>query len=117
MAPAKTTCYTASRLTATTFKIVQDDSFNEQPFIYLKLFPAPHDDVTLLVDTGCGKYARDSSVQVKDLREFIETFPVDDNAQLPLNPGGARSYVVVCSHVHYDHICKSQGSRFNDGSQ
>lgn len=70
------------------------------PFIYAKVY----DTVLVLVDTGCGGAARDSSVEVTSLRKFIETYPVADNDDRPLNAGAQRLYVVVCTHCHYDHI-------------
>lgn len=70
------------------------------PFIYAKVY----DSVLILIDTGCGGAARDPSVELKSLRQFIETYPVDDNNNQPLNPGGKKHYVVVCTHCHFDHI-------------
>lgn len=70
------------------------------PFIYAKIYTS----VLVLVDTGCGGAARDPSVQLTSLREFIETYPVADNDNVPLNQGGTKEYAVVCTHCHYDHI-------------
>jgi len=95
-----TTCFTANRLTPTVFKIVEDDIYSERPFIYVKIYPT----VVLILDTGCGGAARDQTVQVKSLRQFIEQWPVRDNDGRPLN-GVRNPYVVVESHLHYDHIC------------
>ena len=98
------TAFRASKITATVFKIVEfDDIFSEHPFIYAKVLS----DVIVVIDTGCGGRSNDSRVNVTSLREFIETWPVDDNGRRPLNEGGVRKYVVVCTHCHYDHICKS----------
>ncbi|KAI5118037.1 hypothetical protein M0805_009219 [Coniferiporia weirii] len=97
----KTAAFTATRLTATVFKIVEyDDIYAEHPFIYVKVLP----DVVLLVDTGCGGVSDDTDVDVTSLREFVETWPIADNGGSPLNAGGARKYIVVCTHCHYDHI-------------
>ncbi|KAF5010838.1 hypothetical protein FDECE_3011 [Fusarium decemcellulare] len=95
-----TTCFSATRLNATTFRIVEDDKWNEAPFIYLKLAPG----TLVLIDTGCGGAAKDQSVELKSLKKFIETYPVADNDGEPLNAGGVRKYVVICTHCHYDHI-------------
>lgn len=94
------TCFSCTRLNPTTFLIVEDDQWGEMPFIYAKVFPS----VIVLVDTGCGGAARDPSVQLTSLREFIETYPVADNGGIPLNPDGRKEYAVVCTHCHYDHI-------------
>lgn len=96
------TCFSCSRLNPTTFLIVEDDQWGEMPFIYAKVFPS----VIVLVDTGCGGAARDPSVQLTSLREFIETYPVSDNDGVPLNPDGKKEYALVCTHCHYDHIGK-----------
>ena len=91
-----TTCFTASRLTPTVFKIVEDDIYSERPFIYVKLYPT----IVLLLDTGCGGAARDQTVQLKSLRQFIEQWPVPDNGDRALN-ATRKPYIVVESHLHY----------------
>lgn len=98
--PKPSTCFSCTRLNPTTFLIVEDDQWSETPFIYAKVFSS----VIVLVDTGCGGAARDPSVQLTSLREFIETYPVSDNDGMPLNPRGKKEYAVVCTHCHYDHI-------------
>lgn len=103
MSKSKTAAFTASRLTPTVFKIVEyDDIYSEHPFIYAKICADPK--VIMIVDTGCGGASNDAKVDVKSLREFIETWPVEDNGGKPLNEGGKWKYVVVCTHCHYDHI-------------
>ncbi|KFY17810.1 hypothetical protein V492_00366 [Pseudogymnoascus sp. VKM F-4246] len=94
------TCFTASRLNSTTFQIVEDDKWSEMPIIYAKVYPS----AIVLLDTGCGGAARDPRVELKSLRIFLETFPVADNGNSPLNPSAERSYLVICTHCHYDHI-------------
>lgn len=100
--PAKpgSTCFTASRLNGTTFQIVEDDKFLEMPIIYAKVYRS----VFVLMDTGCGGAARDPSVELRSLRSFLETVPVKDNGEAPLNSGGEREYLVICTHCHFDHI-------------
>lgn len=93
--------FSASKLTEIVFKIVEfDDIFIERPLMYAKVLP----DVVVVIDTGCGGRSDDAEVSVTSLREFIETWPVDDNGGRPLNEGGTKGYVVVCTHCHYDHI-------------
>lgn len=70
------------------------------PFIYAKIYAS----VIVLVDTGCGGAAKDPSVELTSLREFIETYPAKENDGKPLNPNGQRGYAVICTHCHYDHI-------------
>ncbi|KAF7563347.1 hypothetical protein G7046_g772 [Stylonectria norvegica] len=94
------TCFTATRLNDTTFRIIEEDKWDELPFIYVKIYDS---DITL-VDTGCGGAAKDGSVQLTSLRKFLETFPVSDNHNEPLNANGEKDYVVICTHCHYDHI-------------
>lgn len=97
------TCFSCSRLNSSTFLIVEDDQWAEQPFIYAKIYS----HVVVLVDTGCRGAARDASVELRSLRQFLETYPVPDNRGSPLNPGGDRAYAVMCNHCHYDHIGKT----------
>ena len=94
------TCFSCTRLNATTFRIVEDDKWSETPFIYAKIL----ESLIVLVDTGCGGASRDPNVTLTSLRTFIETFPVHDNDNTPLNDKGEKSYLVVCSHCHFDHI-------------
>lgn len=93
--------FTATRLTPTIFKIVEyDDIYSEHPFIYAKVL----DKIVVLVDTGCGGATDNSEINVTSLREFIETWPIADNGNKPLNMNGARKYIIICTHCHYDHI-------------
>ncbi|KAJ5159086.1 uncharacterized protein N7500_008737 [Penicillium coprophilum] len=106
------TCFTASRLNSTTFQIVEDDKFLEMPIIYAKIYPS----VFVLMDTGCGGAARDPSVELRSLRSFLETVPVRDNGETPLNSGGQRKYLVICTHCHFDHISGIEQFVETDGS-
>ncbi|KAF8656818.1 hypothetical protein AX16_002367 [Volvariella volvacea WC 439] len=95
--------FRATRLTGTTYLIKEyNDIFSEWPHIYIKIIPSA--DTIIVIDTGCGGRCNDDSVEVRSLREYIETYPVQENASQPLNPGGAMRYVVVTTHCHYDHI-------------
>lgn len=94
------TCFTCTRLNPSTFRIVEADKYGEFPFVYAKVYGS----VIVVIDTGCGGAARDPGVKLTSLRDFIETYPVPDNDNKPLNTGGRRSYVVICTHCHYDHI-------------
>ena len=99
----RTAAFTAARLTDTVFKIVEyDDVFSEHPFIYAKVLSS----LLILIDSGCGGASNNPDVDVTKLREFIETWPVEDNGNKPLNVDGKRKYVVICTHCHYDHIRK-----------
>ncbi|KAI9821101.1 MAG: hypothetical protein M1827_003835 [Pycnora praestabilis] len=101
------TCFTCTRLNPTTFKIEEDDKESEHPFIYARIFNEP--SVIVLSDTGVGGLARDPTVQLKELRTFIETYPVAGNNHRPLNARISNGktkhdYIIICSHCHYDHI-------------
>lgn len=101
---ARSAAFRANRLTLTVFRIEEfNDIYGERPFIYAKVFPK----FILLLDTGCGGATKKGDVDVTSLREFIETWPIGDNNNLPLNPRGQKKYLVVCSHCHYDHIRSS----------
>lgn len=99
------TCFSCHRLAwanSPTFVIMEEDKWTELPLIYAKVYP----NMLVLIDTGCGGggTAFDASVEVKSLRIFIETYPVKDNGWAPLNPGGEKTYILVCTNCHFDHI-------------
>lgn len=94
--------FTCTRLNATTFLVIEDDKWEEEPYIYVKVYSS----FLVLIDTGCGGAAKPNAAGITDLREYLETFPVADNDNQPLNPGSKKSYVVVCTHCHFDHIGK-----------
>ncbi|OJJ01965.1 hypothetical protein ASPVEDRAFT_41497 [Aspergillus versicolor CBS 583.65] len=88
------------QLTGNIFRLVEHDSFDEHPFIYIKLYP----DVIVIIDTGCNAPHEADSQQVSSLRQFLENVPVPENNGEPLNPGGQLPYLILLSHCHYDHI-------------
>ncbi|KAH8893616.1 Metallo-hydrolase/oxidoreductase [Thozetella sp. PMI_491] len=102
------TCFTCTRLNASTFLIIEDDKWYEEPYIYVKVYAS----FLVLIDTGCGGAAKNVAAELTSLREYIETFPVPDNNNQPLNPGSKQPYVVVCTHCHFDHIGATE--QFND---
>jgi hypothetical protein len=93
-------CFSCTRLNLTTFQILEDDKYFELPIIYAKIT----ESAIVLLDTGCGGAARDPNCSLRSLRLFLETYPVVDNENRPLNEGGKLDYVVICSHCHFDHI-------------
>ncbi|KEY75229.1 hypothetical protein S7711_07143 [Stachybotrys chartarum IBT 7711] len=93
-------CFTCTRLNESTFLVIEDDKWDEEPYIYVKLYSSS----VVLIDTGCGGAAKNEAAELTSLREYLETFPVPDNDNKPLNPGSERSYVVICTHCHFDHI-------------
>lgn len=97
-----TSCFTCSRLNASTFLIVEEDKYRECPFIYVKVFAS----VLVLIDTGCGGAAQDPSVELTSLRRHLEKFPLPENGDQPLNPQSQKGYAVICTHCHFDHIGK-----------
>ncbi len=93
--------FTCTRLNGSTFRIVEDDSFGEAPFIYVKV----NLSTIVVIDTGCGPdAAADPKTPLTSLREFIERCPIPENGSVPLSPEGAKPYSVMCTHCHYDHI-------------
>jgi len=99
--------FTCRRINKTTFLIREHDLYNEHPFIYAKLHPtAP---ILILSDTGCDE---PSSEHKQDrfihLRDWLEHCPAHDNNDAPLNRGGKRQYIIVCTHCHFDHIGASR---------
>lgn len=91
--------FVARKLNKSTFLVVEDDAYGEQPYIFVKLYPHH----VLISDTGCNAPRR-SGLVLTSLRKYLETFPISTNSGRPLNPQGQKKYVIVCSHCHYDHI-------------
>lgn len=101
--PKRKAAFKASRLTPTTFVVTEhSDVYDERPLIFTKIIP--EQGVVLIIDTGCGGATDDEEIDVRSLREYLETIKVPDNDNLPLNEGGAMRYAVLLTHCHYDHI-------------
>ena len=93
------------KVNSSTFVIVEDDKYGEHPFVYVKIYA----HLIVLSDTGCGGSADTSCPLRSTLRNFIETSPIDANANRPLNPRQedgepSKKYLIICTHCHYDHI-------------
>jgi len=97
--PLPTTSFVSRRLNQSTFLLIEDDAFDEQPYIYVKIYP----NKILITDTGCNS-PRQKDRSITSLREFIEHYPLPINQGRPLNPNGEKKYIIICSHCHYDHI-------------
>lgn len=96
---ARSTSFTTRRLNASTFLIIEDDEYGEQPHIYVKVYAT----ALLVTDTGCDAPRR-KPVAMPHLREYLESHLVPCNDGRALNPHGDKDYLVLCSHCHYDHI-------------
>jgi glyoxylase-like metal-dependent hydrolase (beta-lactamase superfamily II) len=94
-----TTSFISRRVNASTFLIIEDDEYSEQPYIFVKVY----DDHILINDTGCNT-PRHKDSSLVSLRSYLETYDLPLNGHQPLNPGARKKYVIVCSHCHYDHI-------------
>lgn len=100
--------FQATRLNDDTFLVIEHDTYDEHPFIYVKLYDNP--PVIVLSDTGCGGlYTDGTTTSDKTIRDFLETYPVPANDSKPLNPrtstgNPGKKYFVICTHCHYDHI-------------
>ncbi|KAG6991303.1 hypothetical protein G7Y79_00054g089320 [Physcia stellaris] len=100
--------FVCNRLNDDTFLIVEHDSYDEHPFIYVKVYHDP--PLLVLSDTGCGGvYTQVTSPSANTIRDYIETHPVLDNDNKPLNPHDRtgkpeKQYLIICTHCHYDHI-------------
>ncbi|GJE96601.1 MBL fold metallo-hydrolase [Phanerochaete sordida] len=102
-APKRKAAFKASRLTPTTWVLTEhSDVYDEHPLIYAKVLPAQ--GVILLIDTGCGGATDDDEIDVRSLREYMETIRIPANDNKPLNDGGKMRYAVLLTHCHYDHI-------------
>lgn len=96
---ARHTSFISRRVNGSTFLVIEDDGYGEQPYIYVKVY----EQYLLLTDTGCNN-PRSKAPSLTSLRDYLETYPVLQNKGQCLNPHGKKEYVIVCSHCHYDHI-------------
>jgi glyoxylase-like metal-dependent hydrolase (beta-lactamase superfamily II) len=87
------------RVNSSTFLIIEDDKYGEQPYIYVKIYPGH----LLITDTGCNA-PRSETPTLTSLRGYLETYPIPLNNHQCLNPRGQKKYIIICSHCHYDHI-------------
>lgn len=93
------TSFVSRRLNVSTFVISEDDAYGEQPYIYVKLYST----YVIITDTGCNS-PRDRTVKLTFLRRFIEEYPIPSYNNQSLNPKGEKSYIIIFTHCHYDHI-------------
>jgi glyoxylase-like metal-dependent hydrolase (beta-lactamase superfamily II) len=98
--PNYNTCFTCTRLGASTFLIIEDDKWDKEPYIYVKI----NLSFLVLIDTGCGGAAKNEAAEFTSLREYLRHFQSQTTKSQPLNPGSKKSYIVVCTHCHFDHI-------------
>lgn len=91
--------FSCERLNGTTFVLEEHDRWSENPLIYVKVLP----ETLVLIDTGCGGAIQTPDIQ-GTLKEFLEDVSVETNGDRPLNPKATKSYAVICTHCHYDHI-------------
>ncbi|KAH9838182.1 Metallo-beta-lactamase superfamily [Teratosphaeria destructans] len=94
--------FTTRRVNRSTFVVCESDLYRENPLIYVKIHPrAPF---VIVTDTGCDEpAARHKQDTFTHLRDYLECYPNPANAGRPLNPGGERQYMIICTHCHFDH--------------
>ncbi|PSN70816.1 Metallo-hydrolase/oxidoreductase [Corynespora cassiicola Philippines] len=90
--------FQSSKLNSTTFLIIEADDYKENPFIYVKVL----EKYVVLIDTGCGGVP--GRIETTSLKAYIESHPLAFADNQPINPGGRKPYVIICSHSHFDHI-------------
>src|SRR5687768_14326323 len=89
--PLPETSFTSTRINPSTFLIIEDDSYDEQPYIYVKIYP----NHLLITDTGCNS-PRSPKATITSLRTYIETYPQPENDHKPLNPVETlKQYIIV----------------------
>lgn len=93
------TSFVSRRVNSSTFLIIEDDAYGEQPYIYVKIYS----EHLIITDTGCNT-PRSKKPSLTSLRNYLETYPLPLNGNQCLNPGGKKEYIFICSHCHYDHI-------------
>ncbi|KAK7207386.1 beta-lactamase-like protein [Myxozyma melibiosi] len=96
----ETSCFSWKKLNSSTYRVVQDDSLKELPFIYIKVYPT----LLLLIDTGCGpNHCRDPTVSEKSIRSYIEKH-LEADGRLLTADGQKKQWLIFITHTHYDHI-------------
>lgn len=93
------TSFVSRRVNSSTWVIVEDDTYGERPYIYVKIYS----NHLLITDTGCNS-PRSEKPSLTSLREYLENYPLPLNDHQSLNTDGKKQYIIVCSHCHYDHI-------------
>ncbi|KAJ5183067.1 hypothetical protein N7492_000683 [Penicillium capsulatum] len=88
------------QITPSVFRLIESDQFGDNPFIYIKIYA----EVIVVVDTGCNAPRQNNAEQISTLRGFLETTPIPENENRPLNPEHSLPYLILLSHCHYDHI-------------
>jgi hypothetical protein len=81
---APSTSFVSRRVNNSTFLVIEDDGYGEQPHIYVKIYP----EYLLISDTGCNK-PRSKKLSLTSLREYLENYPVSWNENRCLNPDGS----------------------------
>jgi glyoxylase-like metal-dependent hydrolase (beta-lactamase superfamily II) len=83
-------------------------SFCRQGFLLLQQGPSVQvNALEIWIFKGVAYYVQPSADDLTaafiHLREYLENFPIPSNRGAPLNPKGARQYIIICTHCHYDH--------------
>lgn len=87
--------YTISRLNDSTYLIIQNDKYEEFPYIYVKRYKEPA--IFVVIDTGCGAHNGKDDLPETELKDFIEEKLRVDNTE-------PAEFIVICTHCHFDHI-------------
>ncbi|KAI7185527.1 hypothetical protein KC316_g3987 [Hortaea werneckii] len=94
--------FTTRRVNKSTFVVQEHDAYGELPLIFVKVHPTV--PVVIVSDTGCDepskKHKDDNYIH---LRHYLENYPISCNNNLPLNHGGEKRYLIICTHCHFDH--------------
>lgn len=116
------TPFTVSRVNSTTWAICENDSYGEHPIIYCLIHPTL--PLIIISDTGCDspnkskKNGKCFTIPYLDqlltplltakyvhLLDFLRHYPIPENSHQPLDAHpGERSYIIICTHCHFDHI-------------
>ncbi|MCJ1339512.1 hypothetical protein MMC09_004802 [Bachmanniomyces sp. S44760] len=94
-------CFSDSRVNRSTLLVVENDSFEEHPFIYVKVCDSA--GVIVVSDTGCGGKGHDTIVEFLEHRLATFNFQkLRDSGRV--DDGAEYEYLIICTHCHYDHI-------------